>query len=336
MEPVEGKRCNEDAHLPPTKVARTEEVPPSAKRIAIELCCGHAGLTKALWEAGFHAIGIDWAGNRHDPVVPIIQRDLSDPVDQKKVLEMIHKASYVHVGLPCGTYTEARNVPVPAWLRAQGAPQPAPLRSHLQPRGLDGLSAHNQLKVDKANAITDFIVIVIRACCQDKIPFTIENPTRSILWLVHSMKQAIATYKLAKYDLHACMFGSTRKKKTSLLTNAECFSSLQIKCDDKHSHEAWGVKWEKGGWKFATAEEAEYPAKLCKAIAAAIGGHYKEDIGLPPAILKTRTKSSQAGLTTRAQTGRQHRRFVHSQAVPERKPSETWQFKSNAPIHINP
>ena len=223
MSHVNGKRHYEGAEFPPTKSVCTVPTPSAAKRTAIELCCGHAGLTKALWEAGFHAIGIDWSGNRHDPIVPIIQRDLSEPNDQKQVLEMIHKASYVHIGLPCGTYTEARNVPVPAWLRAQGAPQPAPLRSHLQPRGLDGLSAHNQLKVDKANAITDFVIVVIRVCCQAKIPFTIENPTRSILWLVHSMKQAIATYKLEKYDLHACMFGSTRKKKTSLLTNAKCF-----------------------------------------------------------------------------------------------------------------
>lgn len=182
---LEGKRHNENAHFPFAKCARAAGLPPASKRIAIELCWGHVGLTKALREAGFHAIGIDWSGNRHDPVVPILQRDVSDPVDQKKVLELIHTASYVHIGLPCGTFTEARNMAVPAWLRAQGAPQPAPLRSHLQARGLDALSARNQLKVDKANAITDFTVVVIRICCQSKIPFTIENPTRSILLLVH-------------------------------------------------------------------------------------------------------------------------------------------------------
>ena len=127
MLPSERQRTSDGTQPPPAKCARADNAKPTDKRIAVELCCGHAGLTKALWEVGFHAIGIDCSGNRHHPVVPILERDLSDPVDQKKVTELIRTASYAHIGLPCGTFTEARNVPFPAWLRTKAAPQHAPL-----------------------------------------------------------------------------------------------------------------------------------------------------------------------------------------------------------------
>ncbi len=34
---------------------------------AIELCCGHAGLTAALRDHGLEAAGVDWARNKHQP-----------------------------------------------------------------------------------------------------------------------------------------------------------------------------------------------------------------------------------------------------------------------------
>ena len=44
---------------------------------AIEICCGYAGLTAALADAGLEAIGVDWKGNRHSPQVPIVTADLT-------------------------------------------------------------------------------------------------------------------------------------------------------------------------------------------------------------------------------------------------------------------
>ena len=48
-----------------------------ARPMALELCCGHAGLTAALWDAGIETVGIDWSGNKHEAVVPIAQADLT-------------------------------------------------------------------------------------------------------------------------------------------------------------------------------------------------------------------------------------------------------------------
>ena len=44
---------------------------------AIEICCGHAGLSAALCDAGLDAIGIDWKRNRHTPEIPILTADLT-------------------------------------------------------------------------------------------------------------------------------------------------------------------------------------------------------------------------------------------------------------------
>ena len=47
------------------------------KQVAVEICCGHAGLTAALWDAGLEATGVDWNGNKHQPAVPIVRADLT-------------------------------------------------------------------------------------------------------------------------------------------------------------------------------------------------------------------------------------------------------------------
>ena len=47
------------------------------KPMAVEICCGHAGLTAALWDAGLEAVGVDWCGNKHQTVIPIVQIDLT-------------------------------------------------------------------------------------------------------------------------------------------------------------------------------------------------------------------------------------------------------------------
>ena len=71
----------------------------------------------------------------------------------------------------------------------------------------------------------------------------------------------IALYSYCFFvDLHACMFGGSRRKRTSFLTNESKFQALQIFCDGSHEHAAWGID-EFGN--FNTAHEAQYPKKLC-------------------------------------------------------------------------
>ena len=39
-------------------------------KVALEICCGHAGLTAELYDVGSEAVGVGWKGNKHDATIP--------------------------------------------------------------------------------------------------------------------------------------------------------------------------------------------------------------------------------------------------------------------------
>ena len=59
------------------------------------------------------------------------------------------------------------------------------------------------------------------------------------------------------------MYGSKRKKRTRLLCTHPEFLALANDCDGSHPHLPWGMS--SHGW--STAQETEYPTKLCQALA---------------------------------------------------------------------
>ena len=88
----------------------------------------------------------------------------------------------------------------------------------------------------------------------------------------------------------------------------------------KWEHESWGVSWNaaENGWKFATEEECEYPAELCKEIARAIAAKAKIQARQPPAKRKQTSKHSTRAAAERATVGKQSKRHIRPEAVPER------------------
>jgi len=165
------------------------------KRVgAIEICCGHAGLTAALCDAGLEAIGIDWERNRHSPEVPILTADLTTEAGQAFVKDLVQQdhVMYVHLAPPCGTYTRAREIPIPQWKLDlyPGMPNPQPLRTDQFPAGLppEAMSKTDAIKVDKGNIIADFCAEIAQYCLDSNKLFSSENPTRSIIWEMKNMK----------------------------------------------------------------------------------------------------------------------------------------------------
>ena len=78
--------------------------------VTFEICCGSAGLSDALRRLGFHVYPVDHSANRHLPKVKVFVLDVSNS-DQLVLLEaMLHhcKPCHVHLGLPCGTCSRAR------------------------------------------------------------------------------------------------------------------------------------------------------------------------------------------------------------------------------------
>ena len=125
------------------------------------------------------------------------------------------------------------------------------------------LTWHKTFHVHSVSVLEkDQIYSKIAAFClflhQLGIHWSVENPRRSYLW---ELGPFIELQQFARfYDFHACMHGSDRDKKTSFLATLD-LSPLSVFCDGSHVHREWGLLDDNS---FATAQEAEYPALLCK------------------------------------------------------------------------
>ena len=230
-------------------------------------------------EAGFTIYSIDHEHNRHQPKVALILSDLTEDHSQKTALEMVDQLDplSLHLGLPCGTCSRARERRLPVHLRASHS-APPPLRSAEHLMGLPGLSETNLRKVRAANQLYHFACRLLFLCFTKSILVSVENPTRSWLWgiltsLVESYQHPGFTQwfaALSRVDFHACMHGSERNKATRLLASPGLYDELAIECSNDHPHKPWFVVSTGSKLEFATALEAEYPRLLCTRMAACL------------------------------------------------------------------
>ena len=231
---------------PPAPAA---EQSPAPRPAALEVCCGHAGLTAALHERGFDARGIDWKGNKHRVRVPIVIADITTEAGQIMVRGMVERGHvrFVRMAPPCGTCSRARDKRVPAHLAALGAPDPPPLRDEQRPEGLPNLSRTNQIKVDKANIIANFCAELAQLCLDAGTGFSIESPERSYLWMLPHMKKVVCHDRTFTVSFDHCMWGGRRENSTSFLTNVKQLRSLEKRCGNAHEHLPWSATKQRQG-----------------------------------------------------------------------------------------
>ena len=66
---------------------------------------------------------------------------------------------------PCGTFSKARENPLPQWMKDQGIKEPQPLRSEKEPWGLGKYSERDDEKrVELANELVAFGIKTTREC----------------------------------------------------------------------------------------------------------------------------------------------------------------------------
>ena len=125
----------------------------SDKPILVEIFAGRGTLSRAMVQAGFSVLSVDHENN--GAVVPLMMLDLTSSSGVKVLWDILSSPNVaaVHLGLPCGTASLARERPVAKNLVLQGAPNLPPLRSASKPLGLDGPSPFHQAKVDSANML---------------------------------------------------------------------------------------------------------------------------------------------------------------------------------------
>ena len=268
----------------PRGVAAFPPEPPGGNLAAptfVELFAGCARLSSTFAAAGVPALAVDGPRNQHRPLHPVWTLDLTVPLCQRLLRERLLSGRLlgIHLGLPCGTGSRAREIKLPAHLLRSGAPQPRPLRDATYLLGLPGLSSAEQAKVDAANELCRFVVSLLLDAYAKGWTVTIENPVNSWMWSVLALfvrrtgKRAFQSWyaSLFHVDFDQCMWGGHRKKASRFLTSASELRGLVAPCDGRHTHAPFQIYRKAGGWQFETALEAEYPAELCLQYVSLLG-----------------------------------------------------------------
>ena len=226
----------------------------------IELFCGSGNLTYAMKHFFPDSFGVDHKVGKQR--IKTICLDLSVETNQQLVEQwcLSGKCLWVHWGIPCGTASRARFRRLNR--KTHGPP---PLRSDRFPDGVPGLSGLNLVRVRLSNRLYAFMCRLIPKLHQSNIIWSVENPWTSLLWKTSYWRRL---EKLHPWycELHNCMFGGSRLKRTCLASNCSAIMSLAIKCDGQHSHAPWTIQQ----GVFDTSLEAEYTPALAKALAECI------------------------------------------------------------------
>ena len=120
---------------------------------------------------------------------------------------------------PCGTFSRAREI------RRPGAPPPLRNLEHI--RGFRDLTWTNKARLRSANLLTDFMARCCRQLSARGVCWSIENPSNSLIWHFPSVRTLIQDRVGVQF--HACMWGSQRKKATSIVSNRSWFLPPQMR-----------------------------------------------------------------------------------------------------------
>ena len=215
-------------------------------------------LSRTFAQRGFQAIAFD---HIQAPHYKVFHLDLCKAEDQSLLCTLIRtlRPTLVWLAPPCGTASRAKDIPA---FDNSGNPISCPLRSNDYPDGLPDLPSHLRNRVLAANHLYGLVSRVIHLCEDLRIPWILENPANSYMWITSPM-QSLPTFPSVRF--HNCMYGGSRPKLTQLLFHGLELSSLHVLCDDSHPHLPWRVQGPSGP-EFQTAIERAYPKGLCQAI----------------------------------------------------------------------
>jgi hypothetical protein len=236
----------------------------------LELFCGTGNLTFAMKHFSPDSFGVDHKVGKQQ--VKVICLDLSKEDHQCLVEQwaLSGKCLWVHFGVPCGTTSRARFRRISRKVHG-----PPPIRTPRFPDGIPGLKGLHAIKLRAASRLYSFMRKMIKQLHTAHIAWTAENPLTSLLWETSYWKDIAEATDPYYCELHNCMFGGKRLKRTCLASNNSAVMSLNILCDGQHEHAPWSIN----NGVFDTSLEAEYTPGFAKALATAIleavAGEYK-------------------------------------------------------------
>ena len=244
--------------------------------VFVEICCGCARLSKECQSKGLRSLGIDWKGCKDKPEGRVIWLDLTIDHGMSELMDILEankkSLKVVFMSPPCGTASRAREIRRFKKDARGKVLDPKPLRSDDHPDGLPTLYGAGLAKVKAANKLYENMIKLALWSDANKLIWIIENPSNSHMWETKHFKE-LRTLKwqdklqrpYSRCQFQNCMHGGDRPKKTTLLNAGIDLSSLELMCDNSHSHKPWGFTKVEG--VFATAEERRYPRLLCQRLA---------------------------------------------------------------------
>eukprot|EP00435_Cladocopium_sp_Y103_P021191 s84_g5.t1 len=254
-------------------------------------------LSKAFIFCGWETIAVDWLLDA--------SHDLSDPRRQASLHDQLQSVCFIAAALDCSTKSRAREIPRDF---GDGRPPPRPLRSEQHPLGLPELTGAQKERVSKDNAAAHFVLEEIDLVVDRGGASVRENPFNSLHWWTPQEQAMWASGRWWDQRYSACCFGGARAKLQRLRHNLEEIQQWpRADCNHFHDPREWEPWLQEDGKRvYPSAEESEYTAELCFAIAVAASwwavrtGHAKMYVPRSPAPCTTGHREHWLDLDPRA------------------------------------
>ena len=206
--------------------------------------------------------------------------------NKKRLYSEALDSAMTWLGTDCKTNSRVRERPIRGVPRSQW---PTPMRSKRYPEGmppeertakrLRPLSWKEKTQMATGTALAILSLQLCMLLAANGKFFVLENPVYSWLWEFALARELLAMPGVFYVDLFACMFAPcTRRKQTRLLTNCPVLAGLARVCPEKGICQRTGLPHEtfdpivkrRRVVTYNTTAEAEYPAELCRSVAALV------------------------------------------------------------------
>ncbi|CAE7032271.1 NaCP60E [Symbiodinium sp. CCMP2592] len=251
--------------------------------LILELCAGHAVLSRTADSLGFRTLSVD-NNQFRSPGKQVLRLDLCDPANIDYLLEIISaekgKLAMVFLSLPSGTASASRGKHIKKW-EEQGYQLPAELRSSEYPDMIPGLSPQDRKRVEDANQLYFETARLVLASVGQDVLTVVENPDSSLYWATSFFQSITSVCPGFFTRFHLCCHGGARPRLIRLWSSKNVFSSLEARCDNSHPHKPWQPRLFGRKVKFTTSDEDEYPSVFCLRLLSALASHIQLSLDNP-------------------------------------------------------
>ena len=211
-------------HLKPRREHVETAFPNAQGRYFLEIFSGTGRLTDAVAKCGVPVLEpLDYINGPHC--------DLRRRKTQELVLSWIDRGviGFVHLGTPCTIWSRARH-------NVKDSPA-------------------TRLKEETGIELALFTCEVIRRCNSHGIPYALENPRCSKLFMFEPLVMSICQGPNQAVDFEMCQFGEPYQKRARIITSVGWLNHLARRCNHK-THSTW--------LKGQVQPEQSWQARVCK------------------------------------------------------------------------